>query len=239
VAWGEKDGKRVLLLAAVTEQWDIPALQEVEAPEDAEITPRGRIVMNDHSAYWIGKDNGIWRLNLETNSVEQSVQPCLNGKRLDLWADKEVPGSLCENIGGLECILEPSQTRPFGKTVIIGAFSYNDFFLDEEYLWIIGGMIGQYPLGAGFVPNALMNPPLGKWVSGCIAENRGKVGGKKLVTLTKDTNITRITVADISAGTARILWQTNNIEPKGIFAVNNCLYIYHQNGLIELREACK
>jgi len=240
VAWGEKDGKRVLLLAAVTGQWDIPDLQEVEAPEDAEITPGGRIVMNDHSAYWIGKDNAIWRLSLEGGIVEQAAKPLAVGKRRDIWADKEVPGSLCDNRGVLEFILEPSQKQPYGKTVQTGIYvNCNDFFLDEEYLWIIGRKIGRYPQGDGFVPNAHMDPPVGIWVSGCIAENRGKVGGKKLVTLIKDTNITRISVVDISAGTAPILWQTDNIEPKGLFAVNNCLYMYHQNGLIELREARK
>lgn len=243
VGWMEESGRPVLRTAPVRPVWDMLHPMPVETPPEAEPARGGRLALRDETAYWPGKDGGVWRLDCPSGAVEPVVAPMPGSaeasatQRLHspplIWAEADGPRMVRETRGQLTVGLSAPIDRRIGLEVPAGTGPLHGVFAACGQVHVVGDRVCAVDARSGDRLSQDANRPPGRWIAGALAE--AAEGGTRLLALTADS-LTRLTAMNVLSGSETLLWSAPDITPLALLPVGESLYIAHSRGVIRLQR---
>jgi hypothetical protein len=231
-AWGVVDGAPTLSYAPVGQNWDSLLPIPVDTPADAALAVNGRLTLRDDNVTWPGRDGGVWRLDCVAGTVTQVVG-AQEGLR-EIWAEPDGPRTVREVQGRLLVGMSAPHEGRMPQEVPAGAGALRGVFATASYVVVVGERILAYDARTGERLYEANRPP-GRWIAGALAG--GDNGELRLLTLTVDGGMARLSALKVANGIEDLLLTEPNIEPLALIPAGANLYIAHSRGLIRLREA--
>jgi hypothetical protein len=233
--WIEEGGQTSLRCGAVGDQWDSLAPQGIAAPPEAGLAPRGRLVIRDGRAFWPGSDGGIWTLECGTGKVERALDPIPAGTGLpvEVWAEEDGPRAVWEELGQLTAGLSVPQGGRTALRLPAGSGPLRGVHATPEWVLVTGERVTLFDRRKAQRMAEALRPP-GRWIDGAAAlSEKGQV---RLLALTVEEPATRLTSVQPATGVAEIVWDALGLEPRGLLAAGEELYVAHGGGVVRLRD---
>lgn len=229
VGWGRENGVPILRATPLSPAWDRLLPQTVAVADGGQLAQRGRIVLRDSRAFWIGTDGGIWQWDGETNQVMRAVAP-LDGLR-DIWAEPDGARMVREAQGRLSVGLGAPQAGFFPVEAPAGLGPLRGICADAETVVVIG----ERPIAFRARTGERLHEagrPAGRWIAGVTVPAWD--GELRLLTLAQEAERARLTALKLSSGFEELLWLENALEPTMLLPVGNLLLVAYTQGVVQL-----
>lgn len=231
VGWSEEAGTPTLRTAAIGDTWDALQPEPVETLAEAAPMSGGRIVLSAGIAYWPARDGSVWRVVLESGTVERVLAP-QEGLRV-IWAEPDGPRTARESLGQISLLLAAPEAGRTALNVPAGPGPLREALAAEGMVVVVGERVVSFEARTGGRQHEARRRD-GRWVEGALVPGPSGEAEPRLLELTQDSRFAELVGLRLASGAEEVLWRTPDVEGLALLPVGNALYVAHTGGLTRL-----
>jgi hypothetical protein len=199
----------------------------VSLPPEARLARGGRLALRSGRIFWPGADGGIWELDPASGSVRAAARNVAG--TVALWAERDGPRVARESAGQITVTLSAPDLEGETRSVPAGAAPLRQVCAASRWVVVAGERISAFAVRTGERLHDAVRPP-GRWVHALLAT--AEDDEPRLVTLTREGNLTSLTAVRLASGIHDLLWREDGIEPLGLLAAEEMLAVVHSRGVV-------
>ncbi|MBM3460415.1 MAG: hypothetical protein FJX77_17985 [Armatimonadetes bacterium] len=234
VGWSREAGGPVLRVARVGDAGEFLDPRPLKAPPEAAPAPGSRLVLRDGQAHWAGRDGAIWSLECAREEVRRRIEPTARPAeaQVRLWAEPDGPRLAREIAGQIALTLIRAPDSPGALTVPAGRGPLTGVFASAAHVLVLGERAALFHARTGERLDEAARPP-GRWIDGALV--RDGAGEPRLLLLTVEEGIARVSSYRIASGAQTVVWQGAGEEPLALLPVAETLYVVLRTEVLRLR----